>query len=77
MLYAIYPGRNAQVTEAGLRCTVPCGFGLVAGTYGFSVSATGYTPATFSTRADYLNRVEGCVTRLSGSTSVALELAPL
>ena len=74
---AIYPGENMAPVAGGLRCTVPCGFGIDPGRYGFSVSAVGYTATVVSIPAAFKTKVEGCVTQFSGSTEVALELVPL
>jgi hypothetical protein len=74
---AIYPGKNTASVDGGLRCTVPCGFGIVPGRYGFSVSAVGYKAKVVSTPATFKTKLEGCVTQFSGSTEVSLELTPL
>lgn len=52
--------RNIERTNGGIACTLPCSFGVKAGTYTFDVRAPGFYPGHSEVVAAYRNVPRGC-----------------
>jgi len=72
----VAPSFGVSIVNGEVRCQVACGFGVLEGTYEFTVKAAGYQDKRVSAAARYSVFEGGCPSRNSGSTEVSLSLDP-
>ncbi|MEO8945310.1 MAG: hypothetical protein ABI338_02345 [Gemmatimonadaceae bacterium] len=75
LLIAGVPNTNAQAVNGTLMCSGTCGFGQSAGSYTFTVSATGVQDKVVTVAAKYSSTVgQGCSRSAAGGTQIAITL---
>lgn len=62
--------------EGSLRCTVPCGFGMIEGLWRFTVEHQAYITDSVQVQAAYGNVSAGCPVVFRNGISVSVELEP-
>ena len=72
--FLIIESRNVAALDSSLVCNPPCAFGVMPGTYSFTVSAAGVRDSVFSFNAEYTTNTGGCPSSSDGGTRVTLNL---
>ena len=71
------PAFGLSLVNGVLRCDLACGFGVVEGSYQFTVSAAGHSDRRVTATASYPKFDAGCPSRNSGSTQITVSLDPI
>jgi hypothetical protein len=66
--------RNVERVRSGLRCILPCAFGVDEGSYAFGVSALGYYPTSVEVFARYADIPFGCPAAHGTPTPVEIRM---